>query len=445
MNKLSQKMPDSSQTIIERFRTSYGKDIDLSLRPAYHDLLEKLGNPQNRLPPVFHVAGTNGKGSTCAFMRAMFEAAGYKVHVYTSPHLVNFHERIRIAGRLISEEELAALLAKAERLAIPHGVSYFEASTAVALDAFAQHPADFTILETGLGGRLDATNVVPKPLATIITRLSYDHREYLGDTLSDIAREKAGIMRAETPCYVARQPEPEAIQSLRQAAADIHAPLFVEGKDWTIDKHPDGAFRFADATRTLDLPPPGLIGIHQYQNASLAIAALSVLRKPLPIDCFAKGLRNVEWPARLERLKGGRLDAMLPEGAELWLDGGHNDSAGEVLAAQIARWRTEDGPSPKPLYIVLGMLTTKRPAEFLGPFAKEIALLRTVPVPHEPLSFTNEILAGEACALGISAAPSKNAAEALRDLASHPLRLPPRVLICGSLYLAGDVLAEQTL
>ncbi len=436
------QMPDS-HTIIERFRTSYGKDIDLTLRPAYHDLLEKLGNPQNRLPPVFHVAGTNGKGSTCAFLRSMLEAAGYKAHVYTSPHLVTFHERIRIAGKLISEEELTSLLLKAEKLAIPHGVSYFEAATAVALDAFAQHDADFTILETGLGGRLDATNVIAKPLATIITRLSYDHREYLGETISAIAHEKAGIMRAAVPCFAASQREPDALEALRQAATAIHAPLYLEGNDWKVDEHPDGSFRFTDATRTLDLPRPSLLGQHQYQNASLAIAALSVLKKPLPIDCFAQGLRTTEWPARLQRLIGGALDALVPE-AEVWLDGGHNDSAGEVLATQIERWRQEDGPTPRPLYIILGMLTTKRPAEFLSPFAKHIARLCTVPVPHEPLSFMPEFLATEIRPLGIpNIAPAQNVADALRSLSKHPTTPPPRILICGSLYLAGNVLSEQ--
>jgi dihydrofolate synthase/folylpolyglutamate synthase len=456
-------MADSSQDIIERFRTTYGMDIHLSLRPAYHDLLEKLGNPHHRLPPVFHVAGTNGKGSTCAFMRAMLEAAGYKVHVYTSPHLVTFHERIRLAGNLITEEELAALLARAEKLAIPGKVSYFEAATAVAFDAFAQHPADFTILETGLGGRLDATNVVAKPLATIITRLSYDHRDYLGNTIAEIAREKAGIMRAGVPCFAEAQPEPDALRSLQEASAALKAPLHVEGIDWKVEETPDG-FRFTSKTHSMSLPAPGLLGRHQYQNAGLAIAALSVLSHPLSVANVAKGLRNVEWPARLQRLTTDKVLSLVSPGTEVWLDGGHNDSAGEALAAQITRWKQEDGDKPRPLFIVLGMLTTKRPAEFLSPFANDIAELRTVPVPHEILSFSAETLAAEAKAIGIStAAPAPDVTMALRDLsktasttaaASLDLSktttphataaLPPRILICGSLYLAGAVLSTLT-
>ncbi|MDD3371740.1 MAG: bifunctional folylpolyglutamate synthase/dihydrofolate synthase [Alphaproteobacteria bacterium] len=437
-------MSNTSEQIIERFRTSYGKDIDLSLRPAYHDLLEKLGNPQNKLPPVFHVAGTNGKGSTCAFLRAILEAAGYKVHLYTSPHLVTIYERIRIAGKLIEEEELAALLAKAESLAIPHGVSYFEAWTAAAFDAFAKHPADFTILETGLGGRLDATNVIDKPLASIIARLSYDHREYLGETIEKIAREKAGIMREGVPCFTSYQPEPGALRALRDAAANIHAPLLTERENWIAEETPSG-FRFTDSTRTLDLPHPALLGRHQIQNAALAIAALSALPQPLPEEAYAKGLQTVEWPARLQRLQGGRLDALAPRGAEVWLDGGHNDSAGEALAGQIERWKEEDGATPRPLHIVLGMLTTKAPSEFLSPFAKNISRLQTVPVPNEPLSFSAEALAREAQSIGLTfAQASPNVREALKTLSQEPAATrPPRILICGSLYLAGTVLADQ--
>ncbi|MFA5040461.1 MAG: folylpolyglutamate synthase/dihydrofolate synthase family protein [Bdellovibrionales bacterium] len=436
-------MSDTSQTIIQRFRTTYGKDIDLTLRPAYHDLLEKLGNPQRRLPPVFHVAGTNGKGSTCAFMRAMLEAAGYKVHVYTSPHLVAFHERIRVAGQIIGEEELLGLLVEAEKLAIPCGVSYFEAATAVAFAAFARHKADYTILETGLGGRLDATNIIEKPLATIITRLSYDHREYLGDTIDKIAREKAGIMRASVPCFTAPQPDPLALQTLREAAKTIQAPLFIGGIDWKAEGR-DGGFRFMDAKRDWDLPPPALLGQHQYQNAGLAIAALSALPSPLPQSAIVEGLRNVEWLARLQRLTTGPLVSLAPKGAEVWLDGGHNDSAGEVLATQIDLWRKEDGKTPKPLYVVVGMLTTKHPAEFLSPFAKYIAQVRTVPVPHEPLGFSAQALAHEAQKIGLSSAvATENVAEALSDLAKHTSFPSPRILICGSLYLAGAVLEQQ--
>jgi dihydrofolate synthase/folylpolyglutamate synthase len=435
-------MLQSSSTILENFRMRYGKDIDLTLRPAYRDLLAKLGKPHHKLPPVFHIAGTNGKGSTCAFLRALLEAAGYRVHVYTSPHLVRFHERIRIAGQLISENELAEILAECEQHAAPGGVSYFEASTAAAFVAFARHAADFTILETGLGGRLDATNVVDRPLATLITRLSFDHREYLGNSIDQIAREKAGIMRPGVPCFAAAQPEALALQALRDCAAKIRAPLSVGGVDWTIAEQKDG-FRFADARCAFDLPHPALLGQHQYQNAGLAIAALDVLPKPLSFAAVTQGMAKVEWPARLQALTGGALAGLVPTGTTLWLDGGHNDSAGEVLAAQIVRWRREDGDAFKPLHIILGMLTTKNPAEFLGPFAQYVAQARSVPIPNETLSFTAPALADEVKKLGIAHVhTSTDITAALTDIAAHT-QTPSRILICGSLYLAGIALAQS--
>lgn len=435
-------MPDTSHDILERFRTSFGKDIDLALRPAYRVLLEKLDNPQNRLPPVFHVAGTNGKGSTCAFLRAMLEAAGYKVHVYTSPHLIRCHERIRLAGKLISEEELVSLLAGIEKLVEPGTLSYFEAGTAAAFAAFTRHAADFTILETGLGGKLDATNVISKPLATIITRLSMDHRDYLGDTIEKIAGEKAGIMRAGVPCYAAAQPLGSAAQVLRDAAAMLHAPLYLGGAEWKIESSGTG-FLFSDATRTFDLPEPSLLGAHQHQNAGLATAALASLPTPLHENAIKTGLHTVEWPARLQRLSAGKLSGLLPREAELWLDGGHNDSAGEVLAAQIDLWRKEDGANPKPLFVILGMLTTKHPEEFLFPLAKHIIGMRAVPIPNELLSFEAPALAEKAKSIGLSAEPAADVSQALRDLAERAFTVPPRILICGSLYLAGHVLAEE--
>jgi dihydrofolate synthase/folylpolyglutamate synthase len=451
---------NGSAAILERFRVDYGKDMDLTLRPAYHVLLDKLGNPHRRLPPVFHVAGTNGKGSTCAFLRAILEAAGYKVHVYTSPHLVRFHERIRLAGELIIEEELAEILATCEELAEPGGVSYFEAATAAAFVAFARHPADFVILEVGLGGRLDATNVIDKPLATLITRLSFDHRDYLGDTIEAIAREKAGIMRNGVPCFTMAQPDAGALQALRDAAFAVGAPLFVEGADWTIEPQKFG-FKFADTgkmetKRAFNLPPPELAGRHQFHNAALAVAALSrVPQDLLPPHTVVEGLQRVDWPARLQLLTlgggGGSLTALLAKGAELWLDGGHNDSAGAALAAQIDQWRLSDGANPRPFYVICGMLTTKVPAEFLGPFAKYVNAFCAVPVP-DPLAMPPEMLASEARKLGIGDVTAGDVRSALSGWAagrsarpaegSQPApSLRPRVLICGSLYLAGHVLS----
>jgi len=435
-------MSASSQNIIDRFRLSFGKDIDLTLRPAYLHLLEKLGNPQNRLPPVIHVAGTNGKGSTCAFMRAMLEAEGYKVHVYTSPHLISFHERIRLAGKLISENELIALLEEVEKLSAEDGVTYFEAATAAAFAAFTRHPADITILETGLGGRLDATNLVPKPLATIITRLSYDHRDFLGDTMEKIAGEKAGILREGVPCFTAPQPDTAALNVLREKAAELHAPLKIGGEDWNVDIRETG-FRYWDEARSYELPLPALLGQHQCRNAGLAIATLSVFPKLLSLDAIKRGLHTVEWPARLQRINDKSLTSLVPPGSEIWLDGGHNDSAGEVLETQIERWKAKDGTAPKPLCVVIGMLTTKRPDEFLHPFVENIAALRAVAIPHKEAGFTAEALAHEAHKAGIPIAqPSAGIKEALEDLGKQYFPIPPRILICGSLYLAGSLLTE---
>ncbi|HEU0117648.1 MAG TPA: folylpolyglutamate synthase/dihydrofolate synthase family protein [Alphaproteobacteria bacterium] len=432
-------MPSTSHDILERFRLGYGKDIDLTLRPAYRELLQKLGDPQKHLPPVFHIAGTNGKGSTCAFLRSMLEAAGYKVHVYTSPHLVRFHERIRVAGKLIAEAELTAILEECERLATPGGVSYFEVSTAAALAAFARYPADFTILETGLGGRLDATNVVEKPLATIITRLSYDHREYLGDTLAQIAGEKAGIMREAVPCFTAQQPDDESRKALKDASEKIRVALISGGEGWKVTPT-DSGFQFKDATRALTLPLPALPGEHQIQNAGLAIAALSVLKKPLTEEEIKRGLQNVQWPARLQKLEQGKLAEELPQGWELWLDGGHNDSAGEVLAAQAERWKKADN---KPLLIVIGMLTTKKPEEFLRPLLPYITGGGSITIPGEPLSFSADKLADIMRDLGIQYVMPFASLDDAVGMTAIMSSSPMRVLICGSLYLAGHALAEN--
>jgi dihydrofolate synthase / folylpolyglutamate synthase len=435
-------LPVTSTDILESFRRDRARenrnDIDLTLRPEYLDLLAKLGNPHKKMPPVFHVAGTNGKGSTCAFLRAMLEAARYRVHVYTSPHLVRFHERIRIAGELISEEELREILGECRKLSAPGTITYFEAATAAAFYIFAKHPADFTILEVGLGGRLDATNVIEQPLVSIINRISGDHRDYLGSSLTDIAREKAGIMRATVPCFTVPQPDKDVLESLRQIAAEKNTPLSVGGKDWRVEILPDG-FRYTDARHELMLPPPGLIGEHQYWNAGLAIAALGVLKKTLSQDAIARGLRNVEWPARLQKIERGSLYNCMPKGWELWLDGGHNDSAGEVLARQAANWRRE--AERKPLYLVCGELTTKIPREFLTPLLPYISDMQTVAIPGEALSFSADDLALQARALGI---PNATAAESLKQaLQALPKNKAGRVLVCGSLYLAGEFLRQN--
>ena len=427
--------PYESLAILERFQLAHGKNIDLSLRPSYANLLAKLGHPEKNLPPVIHVAGTNGKGSTCAFLRALIEAAGLKAHIYTSPHLVSFHERIRIAGDLIGEDELVSLLHEIETLAEPGAVSIFEIATAAALTAFARHKADVTILEVGLGGRLDATNVVPTPAATVISRLSFDHREYLGTTMTEIAREKAGILRQGVPCLVAPQPSFEAMACLRQQAKEARAPLLVGGIDWRIEETAGQTFRFVSEPRTLeDLPLPALVGAHQLWNAGLAIASLQALPYTIPDKAIRTAMHTVAWKGRLHRLTEGKLFDLVPQGGELWLDGGHNDSAGEVLAAQAEQWKKQDS---RPLDLVYGMLATKSPEEFLTPLLPHIRRMRTIAVSTEMPCFSAPELADRARALGVKEArPSTQLAEAVQSMADPQARL----LVCGSLYLVGDAL-----
>lgn len=418
--------------------------VELSLRPAYFDLLRHFGNPHEHLPPVFHMAGTNGKGSTCAFLRALLEAAGKRVHVYTSPHLVHFHERIRLAGALIDEDMLVALLREVERVITPGTISQFEATTAAAFAAFARTPADYLILETGLGGRFDATNVVAKPLASLISRISFDHREFLGDTLVKIAGEKAGIIKREVPCFIGQQFD-NAVDAVFRAEADmLQARLYHFGQDWQARRTATG-FDYEDSAGKLALPAPGLLGAHQITNASLAIAALRhTLPAVLTAEHYAQGVQQVQWPARLQRLQSGQLTQLLPPDWELWLDGGHNDSAGEVLADQALAWRMQDGTEPKPLYVIYGMLKSKVATEFLAPLQPHIAALTAVTIPDTPSSLTADeaLAAAVQCAIP-NCGKAESVAAALRQTARQS-NGNARVLICGSLYLAGQVLAENT-
>jgi len=431
-------LPDRADPVLERLRHLHPKIIDLSLGRVER-LLAALDHPERRLPPVVHVAGTNGKGSTLAFLRAFLEAAGYRVHVYTSPHLVRFHERVRLAGTLISDDHLTALLEECEAANGGEAITYFEITTAAALLAFAREPADVVLLETGLGGRLDATNVVEKPAVTAITRISYDHRAFLGDTLTAIAGEKAGILKPGVPAALAPQPAAEAAHALLGRLREVGAPLV----SWGIKRLDHGGFRFTGRGRTLELPAPALTGAHQVVNAGVALACLGALADRLPVsdEAVRRGLAAVEWPARLQRLTRGPLADSLPAGWELWLDGGHNDSAGEVLAVQAAAWA---GETPElPLALVFGMLGSKQPLEFLAPLAGHAAALLAVPIPGEPAALDAEAAAAAARAAGFRhARAAADPAEALAALtASRPG--PCRVLICGSLYLAGSVLAHN--
>ncbi|MDE2582584.1 MAG: bifunctional folylpolyglutamate synthase/dihydrofolate synthase [Rhodospirillales bacterium] len=418
--------PGSSRIegLVARLHGLHPRLIDLSLDRLVA-LLAKLGSPEQRLPPVVHVAGTNGKGSTCAFLRAMGEAAGLRVHVYTSPHLVRFNERIRLAGRLVSDPVLAAALEEVEQVNAAAPITVFEVITAVAFLLFARVPADLCVLEVGLGGRGDATNVIPPPAATAITSLSLDHRELLGETLEAIAAEKAGILKPGVPVAIGAQAEP-ARQVLLAAAAGRAAPVRLRGRDWDV-----AAGRYHDAAGSLDLPVPALPGPHQWDNAGIAIAALRATGLGLPDRALAAGVAGANWPARLQRLTG-RLAALLPPGWELWLDGGHNPGAGAALAAHLVAW------TDRPVHLVVGMKQAKDTAEFLRPLLGRAASLWAVAEPGQHLALPVETIVA---ASGGAARPGPRVADALHHLAREAI--PARVLICGSLYLAGEVLKQD--
>jgi dihydrofolate synthase / folylpolyglutamate synthase len=434
---------DRADPVLDRLKHLHPKVIDLSLGRTFR-MLEAIGSPHKSLPPVVHVAGTNGKGSTIAFLRAFLEAAGKRVHVYTSPHLVRFHERIRLAGamggELIDDDYLAEILEECEQANRGEPITYFEITTAAALLAFSRTPADVVLLETGLGGRLDSTNVIERPAVTALTRISYDHMQFLGGTLSDIAGEKAGIMRPGVPSVVAPQPAAEVISTFRERAASIGAPLYEAGESWRSFAQGEG-FRFESASRMANLPLPALPGAHQIVNAGVALACLDHLPgMAISDEAVRRGLAEVRWPGRLQRLTRGPLVDRLPPGWDLWLDGGHNDSAGEVLGAQAARWRETDG---MPLALVFGMLATKEPKDFLRPLSGFASSLRAVAIPGEEASLTPEDAASAARAVGIPDAEAVASVDAALDELIQRDQHPTRVMICGSLYLAGAVLARN--
>ena len=422
-----------SDRVLERLSALHPKKIDLSLGRVER-LLGRLGGPQQRLPPVIHVAGTNGKGSTVATLRACLEAGGWRVHAYTSPHLVRFHERIRLAGKLIEEAALLALLEECERANAGEPITYFEITTAAAFLAFARTPADIVLLETGLGGRLDATNVVRAPAVAAITPISLDHQDFLGDTIATIAAEKAGILKPGRPAAIGPQPQ-EALRVIEARAGEIGARLCRFGREWHAFPSASG-MRYEGRTWRLDLPAPALYGRHQIENAGIAIACLENLEGfALPPQAIAAGLRHIEWPARLQRLARGPLVNALPEGAELWLDGGHNPGCGEVLAEAAAGWRD------RPLDLVVGMLKTKDAAGFLAPLAPHARRLYAVTIPGEENPLPAEAIVAAARQVGLPAQSAPSVANAIAEIAAEGDR--PRVLICGSLHLAGRVLAEN--
>jgi dihydrofolate synthase / folylpolyglutamate synthase len=397
-----------------------------------HSILAKLGHPERKLPPVVHIAGTNGKGSTLAITRAMMEAAGLKVHTYTSPHLVRFHERICVAGELISEEALSVLLEECEVVNGQEHITFFEITTAAAFLAFARTPADYLILEVGLGGRLDATNVIDHPEVCVITSIGLDHQQYLGDTIEEIAREKAGILKRDCIGIVGAQ-SPEVRDEIEKVAAKVCAPLKIANQDWqSYTDH--GRLVFQDENGLLDLPMPALRGPHQIDNAGNAIAAVRALKDSrITDDAIAQGLQNVTWPARLQNLGTGHLRAFVSSSNELWLDGGHNGPAGVVLAQAM-------GQMPKqPLVMIWGMLNSKHPGAFIANFKGLAGLVVTLAIPDEANALVAEDLSRIALENGLKAVPAATLEQALEKAAAFNPNA--RILICGSLYLAGHVLA----
>lgn len=432
----------AGREILTRMMQLHPKSIDLSLG-RLRRLLAKLDHPERRLPPVVHVAGTNGKGSTIAFMRAGLEAAGYRVHVHISPHLVRFNERFRLAGRLIEDGALERVLGECERVNDGDQITFFEIVTAAAFLAFAETPADILLLETGLGGRFDATNVVENPVLTAITPVSYDHQKFLGHSLSGIAAEKAGILKPGVPALLGPQMT-EGLDTIEACAAKVGAPLLRAGRDWRIEGDASG-LRYHGREGTMDLPVPSLPGAHQHDNAGLAIACLRRLPGfEVGQAALAQAMGNTVWPARMQRLRDGAMAALLPPGSELWLDGGHNPAAGEVVAATLAQWRLGD-LAARPLHLVFGMLRGKDSSGFLKPFRALAPQIKAVTVPGEPASLSAAEALAAAESEGFSARECASVEQALQRIAQEDGRAgaPPRVLICGTLYLAGHVLARN--
>ena len=419
----------TSDAILDRMMALHPKIIDLTLDRVWR-LLAALGNPQNDLPPVIHIAGTNGKGSTQAMIRAGLEAEGQRVHAYTSPHLARFHERIRLAGTLITEDALTAILDECYAANGGAPITFFEITTCAALLAFSRTPADYVLLEVGLGGRLDCTNVIEKPALTIITPVSIDHQQFLGDTLPEIAGEKAGIIKRGVPCVVGPQQD-DGLEVIEARAERLGAPVLASGQHWHA-REDAGRLVFEDERGLLDLPLPTLLGPHQIENAGAALAALR--RLGCSDVAFEAAVTRAEWPARMQRLRSGPLiDAA--GGAELWLDGGHNPAASHAIAATLDRL------PERPTWLICGMLNTKDVTGFMQPLSGHANGLFAVSIPNEANTLPAAETAAAAAAVGI---PAQTADTVIGALAEITAMAPnARVLICGSLYLAGAILREN--
>lgn len=430
----------SSGAILDRLLSLHPKRIDLVL-DRIERLLAQLGHPERALPPVVHVAGTNGKGSVCAFSRAMLEAQGLRVHVYTSPHLVRFHERIRLAGRVISEDELAWALDECERVNAGAPITFFEITTAAALLAFASHPADALVMEVGLGGKYDATNVIPRPRVSVITPIGYDHQEFLGSSLAGIAAEKAGIIKPGITVVVGPQDDTPRDVIARRADA-LSSPIYMFGQDFFAHQE-HGRLVYQDEQGLLDLPLPKLVGRHQIENAAVAIAAMrhGGWGNEAALE---RGVRTVEWPARMQRLTKGPLIQLTPKSSEVWLDGGHNPHGAAAIARTVADFEER---AEKPLYLICGMLKTKDAEGFLAAFRGLVRHVVTVAIEGEDASRGAGELYDAARAVGLDASPAEDIEDAMMQVSAwsraRPHEGPPRILICGSLYLAGRVLSQN--
>ena len=424
-----------SDAILERLLALHPKLIDLSLG-RIEGLLAALDHPERRTAPVVHVAGTNGKGSTIAFMRAALEAAGYRVHAYTSPHLARFHERIRLKGELIEESHLSDLLEECEAANRGQPITFFEITTAAAFLAFSRIPADVLLLENGLGGRLDATNVIARPALTIITPVSIDHTQYLGEGLGVIAGEKAGILKPGVTGVIGPQPE-EATAAIAARAEIISAPLLRHGEDYTAEAA-GGGLRFTAGDTILELPRPALFGDYQIENAGLAVAALRALDGfEITPEHLAAGLISADWPARLQRLSRGPLVARLPAGWEIWIDAGHNPHASRALAqTAAAEW------GEKPLHLITALLNSKDSEGYLEPLAGVAKDARCIAIAGEAASLTADEMLGAARKAGLDAVTAGSLEDALEDIL-RAAKSPARILICGSHYLVGALLVEN--
>ncbi|MCY4447077.1 MAG: bifunctional folylpolyglutamate synthase/dihydrofolate synthase [Rhodobacteraceae bacterium] len=420
----------SSSTVLNRLKSLYPKSIDLKLNRLEH-LLGDLNHPEQQLPPTVHIAGTNGKGSTLAMIRAGLEAERHRVHSYISPHLTHFNERITLAGNVIDEDALVDALLECEATNLDHPITLFEITTAAAFLSFSRVDADFLLLEVGLGGRLDATNVVKQPELTVITPISYDHEKFLGNTISEIAFEKAGIIKPSVPCVVAEQ-EPDAMNTIAKVAKEKGSPLLIQNRDWFIESV-DESLVYTDSKGSLELPKPALTGFHQTINAGVAIQVLRLLDSTP--DAIQGAMLNVSWPGRMQKLKKGPL-VDSAQGAEVWLDGGHNPAAGIALA------RTLEAMPKRTNNLICGMLTTKDSKGYLTYLRKVASHLYGIEIPGESESMSANNVAMVAREVGFNSCSSASALEAVESIAKH--NQASRILVCGSLYLAGTILRDNS-